>query len=221
MLRRLFENFGWKLLSLALAVLLWFALVGDPRVVTSISAPVQFRNIPPDLEMSSPPPTAVHLEVEGSAAQLRPDHLAVAAVVLDLKSIYQPGERTFPVDSSSVTLPAGVRLVRSVPAQIRLRFERRLSREIPVQVRFGGPPQRGYHVARYEVRPRVVRVVGPESHVTRVEFAETDPVDLSAVVGEEEFQVQAFVSDPQVRLVSPFSVTVRVVVEKIPWGGSP
>jgi len=65
-----------------------------------------------------------------------------------------------------------------------------------------------------------VRVVGPESHVNRVEFAETDPVDLSGVVGEEEFQVQAFVADPQVRLATPPTITVRVVVEKIPPGGS-
>ncbi|MCS6954301.1 MAG: CdaR family protein [Bryobacterales bacterium] len=221
MLRRLFENFGWKLLSVGVALLLWFALVRDPRLVTSISAPVQFRNIPPDLEMSSPPPAAVHLEVEGSAAQLRPDHLAVAAVVLDLQSVYQPGERTFTIDAASVALPAGVRLVRAVPAQIRLRFERRLSREVPVQVRFAGPPQRGYRVAHQEVRPGVVRVVGPESHVRRVEYAETDPVDLSAVVGEEEFHVQAFVPDPQVRFASPASVTVRVVVEKTPSEAGP
>lgn len=220
MLRRVLENLGWKLLSVALAVLLWFALVGDPRVVTSISVPVQFRNIPPDLEISSPPPATVHLEVEGSAAQLRTDHLSSVAVVLDLKPVFRPGERTFTLDSSNVTLPAGVRLVRAIPAQIRLRFERRLSRDIPVQVRFAGPPPAGYRIASQEVRPRTVRVIGPESHVNRVEFAETDPVDLSGVVGEEEFQVQAFVADPQVRLETPPSVTVRVVVEKIPSGGS-
>ena len=31
MRRRILENLGWKLLSLAIAVVLWIAVVGEPR----------------------------------------------------------------------------------------------------------------------------------------------------------------------------------------------
>ncbi len=38
MRRRLLENIGWKLLSLAIAILLWIAVVGEPRAL--------LRNVP-------------------------------------------------------------------------------------------------------------------------------------------------------------------------------
>jgi YbbR domain-containing protein len=216
MIRRLFEHLGWKLLSLCLAVALWFAVVGEPRLVTSISAPLEFRNMPEDLEISSEAPRTVHLEVQGSSSLLQGGSLSTVAVVLDLGSVYGPGVRTFTVNEGNVNVPAGVKLVRAVPAQLRLRFEQRVTREVPVQVRFSGPPPEGYRIMRHEVRPPALRIAGPESHVQHVEYAETDPIDLASVVGEREFRVDAFVGDSEVRIESSPVVAVKVVMEKIP-----
>ncbi|MFB3776881.1 MAG: hypothetical protein ACE141_04695 [Bryobacteraceae bacterium] len=42
MRRRLLENLGWKLLSLAIAVLLWIVVVGEPReLLKAVPAPVR------------------------------------------------------------------------------------------------------------------------------------------------------------------------------------
>jgi hypothetical protein len=58
--------------------------------------------------------------------------------------------------------------------------------------------------------PEKLRIVGPASRVERVKYAETDPIDLSNVVGKAEFRVHVFIGDPQVRLVSSPEVTVKV-----------
>lgn len=215
MRRLLLENLGWKLLSLVLAVLLWFAIVGEPELAASVSAPVEYRNLPRELEISSDVLDRIHLEVRGPSGKLLPSRLADTTVVLDLSSISHPGERTFTISQRNLNLPAGVSLSRAVPAQVRLRLERRISRAIPVQVRYAGPPPAGYRVLRQDVEPASVRVIGPESRVNQVEAAQTDPIDLSSVVGESSFQVQTFVGDPQVRLESSPTVSVKVALEKI------
>jgi hypothetical protein len=69
-------------------------------------------------------------------------------------------------------------------------------------------------VDRYEVTPKQLTLVGPESHVKEIEYAVTDPVDLTSVVAESDFQVNAFVSDPHVRFEKPAKITVRVFMEK-------
>jgi len=212
--RPLLENLGWKVLSLAIAVALWMTLVGEQELTTSVSAPVVFRSLPQDLEISSDVPDRIHLEIQGSVGRL--SHLATPAVTLDLKSVDRPGERTFPIRQENVSLPPGVILSRAVPGGVRLRFERRMDREVPVRVRFTGPPQSGLHVVSQAATPSTVKITGPESHVRRVEFAETDPIDLSATAGQSEFQVHAFVGDPLVRVGESLVVLVRVRLEKTP-----
>jgi len=208
----LFKNLGWKALSLAIAVALWFILVGEQELTTSASAPVILRNLPSDLEISSEVPDRIHIEIQGPIGRL--SHLSNPVVILDLDSVSQPGERTFTIRQSNLNLPPGVTLARAVPAYVRLRFERRLVRQVPVRVRLAGHPPDGYHIVRQEVVPPMVTVVGPESRVRLVEFAETDAIDLSALISETEYQVSTFVNDDHVRVSDGQRVAVRIAVER-------
>jgi YbbR domain-containing protein len=214
MRRSLTANLQWKLLALALAATLWFVVVGEPELVTSQSAPIFYKDLPRDLEIGSDVPDRVHLEIRGPAASLKPDRLSDTAVLVDLSQVQKPGELTVTVTSASIDLPAGVTLLRAVPSQLRLRFDRVLEKEIPVQVRPGSAPPPGYAIAGEEVVPSMLRISGPEVRVRQIEAAQTDPVDLSSVVGHSEFHVHAFVVDPRVRFVGSPVVTVRVDVVK-------
>jgi YbbR domain-containing protein len=213
MIRALVSNLGWKLLSLALAVLLWLTFASAPEVATSLAVPVEFQHIPAELEIVSNLPERVQLQVQGAAGKLDALDLSAISVVLNLSDVRSPGQRTFTLDSHNVRLPLGVRLIRAVPGQLRVEFERRASAEVPVRVRFSGPPPHGYHVRRFEVHPAKLTVLGPESRVRQVEYAETDPVELEPKAGEQEHRVNAFVREPQVRFATPPLVRVKVLLE--------
>ena len=214
MIGLLTRNLGWKLLSICLAVLLWMAFVRDPELATSITVPVLFRGMPQNLEISSELVDRVQLEIRGPSGQLTPEYLSDAAIILDLGNVEQPGNRTYNIEPSNVSLPGEVLFSRAVPAQIRLRFARRISREVPVLVRYSSPPPPGYHVGRQIVTPNKLRILGPESNVEQIESVVTDSIDLSSVVAAAEFQVNTYVADPQVRFESAPQVTVSVEVEK-------
>jgi hypothetical protein len=218
-LRWVTDNFLWKLLALAIAVAIWMLVASEPELSTFATVRLEFKNLPDDLEISSEPVSTVSLELRGPSGELRsvaePYGLGSVrpAVVLDMSGV-QPGERTFPIGDGNVRLARGVHLVRAIPPDVHFQFERRAVRTVAVVPRFRGEGTGGYTVAQVSVEPKQIEIVGPASRVARASEAVTDPVDVSGVVGSQEFRVNAYVQDPFVRLEGSPLVTVTVMMKK-------
>ena len=209
-----FDNAGWKLLALAVSVIIWAFVAREPELDMFTSAGLEYKNLPDELEISSPPVDKVSLEITGSSGNLRAiSGTAPPEVILDMSNV-RPGQRTFPIDDSAVRLPRGVRLLRAVPSAVRFTFELALRRFVPVVPRFTGQGRNGYVVGNWVTNPQQVEITGPASHVARIASVATDPVDVSGVIGTSEFRVNAFLEDSYVRFVSPAQITVTVAMKK-------
>jgi YbbR domain-containing protein len=213
MIGLLTRNIGWKLLSLAAAVVLWISVASEPELATVHSVSVEYKGVPDDLEISSDFVDSVSLEMRGPAGRLRDLGGAWPAVVLDFSSVHQPGQQTFTIDARNVSLPRGIQLVRVIPAQLRFDFERRAVRDVPVAVRLSAPHP-GYEVASYEAIPPQLKIVGPETAADRTHSVLTDPVDISGVISSAQYRVNTYLAEKLVRFQSSSHVTVRVVVKK-------
>jgi YbbR domain-containing protein len=207
------HNIGWKLLSLAAAVLIWISVASEPELATLQSVPVEYKGVPDDLEIGSDVLESVTLETRGPAGRLRDVAGARPAVVLDFSPVHQPGERTFDLDARNVSLPRGIQLVRVIPAQLRYTFERRVAHEVPVKVQLSAPHP-GYVVVHEEAIPPALTVIGPASAVARTSSVTTDPVDISGVISNAQYQVNTYLALRTVRFQGHSQVTVRVVVKK-------
>lgn len=221
MWRRLTHNLGWKLASLVLAVMLWLAVVGQQELVTIQAVPILYRNLPRGMILTSEAPGDVRAEMRGPSGKMTQAALSEAFLALDLSGVTGPGEQTFTLSSTDFSLPQGVSFLRAVPSQVRLRFDRIASREVPVRVRLQGPPPPGYRLAGQEVTPTLVRISGPEARVNGIEGAETDMIDVRAMTQTTEVKVNAFVAEARVQLESPPVVTVRLTLEKQGSTGHP
>ncbi len=210
----LFGNLGWKLLSLAIATVLWLIVAREPELATSINVPVEYKNIPDDLDISSGVPDRVYLEVRGSPLRLTRDNLQDAAIVLDLSTVNKAGERTFTVREANLKLPSGVSFYKAVPSQVTLRFERLVSKNVPIRPKFATGPPPGYAIVASSFNPPTARIIGPESRIRSIDSVSTDPIDLSNVVGKTEMRVHLSVGDPQIRLRSETQVHFNVTLEK-------
>jgi YbbR domain-containing protein len=210
-----FSNAGWKLLSLAVAVILWNVVAAEPELSMFTSVRLEYRNLPDDVEISSDPVKPISLELRGPSGSLRSLAAATAGpeVVLDMSAV-QPGDRTFPIADANVKLASDVRLVRAIPSEVRFTFERRRSRWVPVTPRFTGQGQNGYELEKWVVEPASIEVQGPASRLARLASVSTDAVDVSGVVGSSEFRVNAFLGDPYLRFVSGARVAVTVAMRK-------
>ncbi len=212
MIRVITHNFGLKLFSVAAAFALWLAYSGARELTMSISVPVQYRNIPKDIEISSGIVEQVHLILRGPAPQLSRLTAAHIPVVLDLAGLRSSGQTTFTLDRRNVSLPAGIVLERANPGQIQVRSEMRITRQLPVVVRFSDLPA-GMHVASCQILPPALTLAGPRSRVNALERVETDPVDLSSLQPGAEIRTTAVSGDPQVYFTTAPSITLRITLE--------
>ncbi|MGZ4820425.1 MAG: CdaR family protein [Terriglobales bacterium] len=208
-----FHNFGLKLLSLVVAVLLWLAVTRDPVAEIALNVPIEFHNTPEHLEISSETIPQVLVRVRGPVREVRDLSASEVHAIIDLARV-QPGERTYDLAPRHIRVPDGVEVVQAVPSQIRINFDRRESRQVEVKPRVIGTFASGYRIEKVVAVPQSVTIVGPAGHVEAVETAITDPVDASGVVGVATFVTHAYVSDPLVRLADPSPIRVTVTTEK-------
>lgn len=215
MKRLITENFGLKVISVLAAFGLWAAATVREDLNASITVPVEYTNFPRGLEVSTGFVSSVSLLVHGAPDKLTPTYLSNAAVIVDLGDVQSPGKRTFNLKEATLRLPDGLTVEQATPSQIQLEFETRVAKDIPVQIRYANNPMAGYSVVSQIVSPPTLRVIGPESKVRDLQSAETDPIDLSGVIGETEFRLNTFVDSPLVRIEGNSRVQVRVTVERI------
>lgn len=210
----LLQNLHLKAGSLVLAVLLWSAIANQPRVEVVFQSPLEFQNMPQELELSMEAPTTVQVRVAGPASAVRPLSGADLGVTLDVAGFDRPGERTYPLTVSEMRVPLGVRVTQIIPAQVRVRFEARSRRNVPVIPRIVGAVAPGYQLAAYHVSPPAVTIVGPQSHVSVIESASTDPVDVTGMIARSQAWTSAFVPDPLVRIENNQTVRVTIQMKK-------
>src|SRR5882724_3554871 len=143
----LLRNIWWKLLSLAIAMVIWSLVASEPELSSFTTVRLEYKNLPDDLEISSEPVSTVILELRGPSGELRDGGANVRpSVVLDMSNA-RPGERTYPINDDAVRVSRGLRLVRAIPSEARFYFEPRSMRAVPVETRFVGQGQNGWEIA--------------------------------------------------------------------------
>jgi YbbR domain-containing protein len=207
------RNLLWKLFALVVAFGIWLNVASEPELETIVSIPVEYNNVPKDLEISSTIVESIEVEARGPAGQLRALSDSGVAEIVDFSSVKGPGERTFTLTAAQLKLPRGILVIRTIPAQLRFQFEKRVTRAVPVKVEFSGKPQAGVSVAQVDVQPPDFNITGPESHVMNAKAQVlADPFDLTDVSGDTVRKLAVYAAEPEVRILGIPQVTVKIRV---------
>ena len=203
---------GLKVLSVGFAVLVWCSFVFEETAQTSFRAALHYTRVPAELELNPDQADTVTLLVAGPRARLDELSQSPPVVEVDLGAIETPGDYTFDVGDPPLNLPVGVRLVRAIPSQVRLSFERSVREQVSIYPDLVGTPE-GRTVVSVEVVPARLWVAGPESRMALVHNVATDPIDLASVVGRQTFSSVAYLPDPYLRFEQQPKVSVTVTVQ--------
>jgi YbbR domain-containing protein len=210
-----FRHLGLKVLSIALATVLWLTVAGEHVVERGLRVPLEFRNVPKALEIVGNAPDTVDVRVRGSSAVLSRLQPGDVVVVLDLATS-RPGSRILAVTPDDVRAPFGVEVAQVLPATLALDLERSARRHVPVVPAIDGDPAPGFVVGRVSAEPPTVEIVGPENRVKQIADARTEPVDISGARERVHDTVNVGVIDSAVRLAQPQTATVIVEIWPAP-----
>jgi YbbR domain-containing protein len=210
-----FHNFGLKLLSLIIAVVLWLAVVRDPLAEVVLKVPIEFEHVPQNLDFTSEHVPQAEIRVRGPERTIRNLNQEDVHASLDLANA-TPGEHTYDLNVRGVRVPRSVEVVQVMPAQLRIDFDNNITRMVPVRPRVIGTFAPGVQLAPNGIisDPAEVSVVGPEKRVNQIEAVLTDPVDATGVIGRATFATSLYVPDPLVHLAHPGQIHVTVITEK-------
>src|SRR5215468_2885929 len=147
LVRRIFvEDWSLKLLSLAIAIVLWLVVTGQNQPVTAhLNVQLNFIR-PPSLEISNDPPRTVDVMLTGSRNKL--DDLTTLDLVATVDiSDQHTGEHVLRLaDRAQITLPQGIKVDGFQPSAIPIRLEEIVDRQLPVEPKLEGKPADGFEV---------------------------------------------------------------------------
>jgi YbbR domain-containing protein len=213
LLRRIFiEDWSLKLLSFAIAIVLWLLVTGQNQPVTAhVNVQLNFIR-PPSLEISNDPPRTVDVMLTGSRNKL--DDLTSLDLVATVDiSDQRAGERVLRLaDKAQIILPQGIKIDGFQPSAVPIRLEEIVERQVGVEAKLEGKPADGFEV--YSVYPNKgsVAVRGPASRVNALQKVATESIWLAG--HKETFTASNLaldVPDPKVDLLEPM-VNVNVEI---------
>lgn len=208
----LLNNIGLKAVSLLLAFLMWVQIAGRQTVQTTVSVPVEFINIPAELEISNSYQKQVDVVIRSELG--RPPGQRSMVAVVDLRKA-TPGTMVVPLAEDSIrNKPQRVEIISITPPNIKLQLERTAVKIVKVQTETVGRPAQGFEVTAIQVVPSEVLVTGPESRLQKVSTAQTEPITIEGGTSEITQSVHVYLEDPRLRIQNPKPVTVTVSIEE-------
>ncbi len=209
-----FRNLGLKLLSVCVASLLWLVVAGERVVERVLRVPVEFQNLPADLEIVGNPPDMVEVRVRGGSGTLNRLDSGDLSLVLDLMTA-RTGRRLYHLAPGQVKAPYAVEVIQVSPSSVTIEFETTGVRVVRVNPAIEGTPAEGFEVVSVESVPATVEVAGPESALLALGEAITEPVSIAGQSRTVREIVTVGVADASIRVRAPQTATVTVTIAPV------
>lgn len=172
------ENKGLKLLSILLAILL-FAFSRQPISDVRINeVPVEFRGIPPGVEIVGDQGQLVSVRLQGPRDIVRSLNANQISVTANLSN-KEPGDRIAQLHPDDVSRPEHVQVLQILPPSIRLHLERTAVKSVKVEAKTLGRVAEGWEIYDMRSVPPRIEIEGPESHIEKAEFVSTETINLT------------------------------------------
>jgi diadenylate cyclase len=212
LMKRIFGNFRPKLATVALVFICWLIVTARQGEIVTMTAPVQFRNLPDTLLLRSTSVEEVELQLKtiSSLIQLPKEGDLTAEIDLSKSRV---GTNKILFRKEDFKLPSGAVITRINPSSLRVVMEKKVRKLVRVKPRLTGTLPAGLHIRKVNAVPDEVMMEGPDSVMTRIESVRTEEIRLPAI-GSSRTVTSKLEVPAHIRSISADSVSVRILLGK-------
>ena len=209
------KNLPLKLISILLAVILWYFVVSERSGEITISIPLDFHNIPTSLIIIKNPLESINVRIGGPATLLRGLSPKDVKAIIDLSNA-KAGLTEFAIQAEQITLPRGLRITMISPASIMLRLEELSSKKLPVEAILIGKPSEGFEITGVSIDPPVVEIIGAQNELKRLKSISTEEIDISGLNKDSVKKASLNIRELHIKSISREEVKVSIKCATVP-----
>jgi YbbR domain-containing protein len=207
------QNWFLKVVSLLLATLLWAAVSNQASSEIGLDVPLEYRNIPSQLEITGDTTNTIQVRLRGSSNVIKGITAKDVSTTIDLGKM-RTGEKIVALSPQNVQAPFGAEVIRVNPSTVRFTLERTVTKTVDIVPTIAGQPTNGFEAGQVFVSPNTVEVEGPESRVDALSSIATTPIRLDRKQSSFEQTADLDVPDPQIRLQHSSAVNVKIEIHR-------
>jgi len=208
-------NASYKVLALVLAVFVWFLArkSGEP-IQMSFYAPVVFKNVSPEFQVTSDPPQVNIVVHTNSRDSFNPQEIQA---VLDLDKA-QEGTLSYVMTENHILSPVKVEITRIHPSQITVRIEELIEKSFSIKPRYQGTPKKGYLLGDIKIVPDTLTMRGPRSVLEKMEHISAHEIELEGLNESTTMRVDLDLPGGNVQIINQNVdfYTAEVTINSLP-----
>jgi hypothetical protein len=173
----MWNNWQYRVLAILLALACWYVVSGQEKVETWLEVPLEFVNLPPQMEITSGLVSKLQVRIRGTSNQVRSLNVGRLAYKLDLGKI-SVGTNVIPLVPESMTITSAVEVVEVNPTRLELVADVVISKTVPVQLDWSGLPGDDVQFKNATVFPEKVTITGFASALEPVDSVSTELIEV-------------------------------------------
>lgn len=205
-----FKNFGLKIASIILAIILWFVASSRGQSEIFIDVQLEFMNIPSGVELINSTDKTISLNIKGPEKYIKNIKPSDIRASIDLSKA-KKGESTYYLAKENIQLPRSITLLNISPSSITVTTEETVTKTVRVIPVITGVPERGYKLQTTAVVPKDIQIEGIQSEVLKIRNIKTESVDITGVNETFAQKLKLDLRGKNIR-TKPDSVTVTVII---------
>jgi YbbR domain-containing protein len=207
-------DWGYKVLSMIFALLMWYFVVGEDKVDLTIYVPIEITNLPQSLIISNQFRKQLEVTISGPRGLVRSISSQHITRSIDLANA-KPGTQVFQNKPESINLPRGITIQRIQPANITLTIDKLLEKELPIKPVLTGEPAEGFEILSVTAKPAMLSLKAPAEALKDTLFLVTQPIEVNGRnLSLTNRQVALDVKPEIAELIGESLILVNVVIRE-------